>query len=266
MKIETLDDWNGVLTGCGCCPMPVCPVPTTECQSLDGFGQVGHAVYHIPTQTYYRTIRTDYADGGFYQVESPSAHWTELGGVWIEPVDLQYTDGDPKTGTATETKSNPVDIDASRSASIAAMESGANWATMTKGDSCSSTREDLIPFGFNPAYHVYAVFSRYRWIIPDTWPGSYFKLTWDLVFFPEGYDPEDPGSPQPSPVESNTWTWPGPGDPEDEDSWKSGWYENPIPSEPGENRVVNLRFECYKSAKFGVKPQVAGEAVDLPES
>ena len=34
MKIETLEDWNSILEGCGCCPMPVCPVPERECESI----------------------------------------------------------------------------------------------------------------------------------------------------------------------------------------------------------------------------------------
>jgi len=101
--------------------------------------------------------------------------------------------------------------------------------------------------------------ARFRWVIPDTWPGSYFKITWDIVTYPT--DPEA----EPSYVQDLTWTWPGPGDPEDEDSWKSEWYEIEPPGEPGERKIVNIRFECYKSAKFGVKPQVTGEAVELPD-
>ena len=37
MKIETKEDWNMVLEGCGCCPMPLCPVPTMECESVNGY-------------------------------------------------------------------------------------------------------------------------------------------------------------------------------------------------------------------------------------
>lgn len=116
---------------------------------------------------------------------------------------------------------------------------------------------------------------RFRDVIPQDWgadfaaPGSYFKISWDLVFFPEGHDPEDPESPQPEKVggpdsPSETWTWVGPGDPEDDDSWKGPWYVIDSPTEPGEVRRVNKRFECYNSTKFGNRPQVTGEAVELP--
>lgn len=112
---------------------------------------------------------------------------------------------------------------------------------------------------------AFGIKSRFRWVIPDTHPGSYFKITWDVVFFPEGYDTEDPESPQPEVVAADqTWTWVGPGDPEDEDSWKSDWYELAPPESSGQVRVVNIRFECYRSTKFGVKPQVTGEAYEIP--
>ena len=33
--IETLEDWNSQLAECGCCPMPTCPLPTKECESIE---------------------------------------------------------------------------------------------------------------------------------------------------------------------------------------------------------------------------------------
>jgi hypothetical protein len=101
------------------------------------------------------------------------------------------------------------------------------------------------------------VAARFRWAIPNTHSGSFFKITWDVAFFPATGDPSAVST-------DNTWEWTGPGDPEEEASWKSDWYEIPIPTEPGENRVVNVRYECYRSTKFGMKPQVTGEAVTLP--
>ncbi len=35
MKIDTLDTWNLILGGCGCCPMPTCPTPEKECESIE---------------------------------------------------------------------------------------------------------------------------------------------------------------------------------------------------------------------------------------
>jgi hypothetical protein len=99
--------------------------------------------------------------------------------------------------------------------------------------------------------------ARFRWVIPDTWAGSHFKITWDVVFFPE-----DESAPTVIATDQ-TWTWIGPGDPEDADTWKSEWHEVPVPTAPGETRVVNIRFECYQGP-YGNKPQITGEAYDIP--
>lgn len=128
--------------------------------------------------------------------------------------------------------------------------------------------------------------TRYRWVIPDTFEGSYFKVTWDILEEPDGWDatiddpdyeppvPNDPPEPIPqvpdpdAPDRSfvsqdNTWEWAGPGT-SDPDSWKSSWYEIDPPTVPGTRRVVNTRFECYRSP-YGNKPQVTGEGVTLPD-
>lgn len=135
---------------------------------------------------------------------------------------------------------------------------------------------------------------RYCWVIPDTFAGSYFKITWDVLEEPDGWNAtiNDPGETLPDPLpegydtaeawwaehqvpdpaapdrsfvsEDNTWEWTGPGDPEDEDSWKSGWYSIDPPSVPGTRRVVNIRFECYRS-DYGSKPEITGEGVTLPD-
>ena len=134
------------------------------------------------------------------------------------------------------------------------------------GEECkSSTAQDPTPIVGDSTVAVTVIASRFKWIIPNTWTGSYFKITWDVVFFPDGYDPEDAESPQPEVVAADqTWTWTGPGDPEDADTWKSGWHELPPPTEPGEVRVVNVRFECYRPTRFGIKPQTTGEGYEIP--
>jgi hypothetical protein len=114
---------------------------------------------------------------------------------------------------------------------------------------------------------------RLRWKIPsiynplgnstDPFPGTYFKISWDIGFFPVDYVWNDPESPQPELVSSETWEWEGPGDHDDPegDTWLSDWYDVPIPDRSGENRIVNVRYECYKGP-FGSKPQVLGAAFD----
>lgn len=112
---------------------------------------------------------------------------------------------------------------------------------------------------------TYITKTRYRWVVPDTWTGSYFKVTWDILEEPVGWDDETPTVDRSFFLTDQTWEWTGPGDPEDADSWKSGWYEIAPPEDPGERRVVNIRFECYRCPLFGNKPQVTGEAVELPD-
>ena len=128
---------------------------------------------------------------------------------------------------------------------------------IANGSSCESLIEILATDADGEATEINWKQSRFKWVIPDTWEGSYFKITWDIVNFPEDGDPSAVST-------DNTWEWEGPGDPENEDSWKSGSYDIPVPSVEGESRVVNVRFECYKSTKFGVKPQVTGEAYEYP--
>jgi hypothetical protein len=122
---------------------------------------------------------------------------------------------------------------------------GKEFGVDTNGESCISIHGCAT-----------ATKSRFRWVIPDTHAGTYFKITWDVVFFPTTGDPVAVST-------DNTWEWTGPGDPEDEDTWKSGWYEIPVPEEPGENRGVNIRFECY-AGPYGHLPQITGEAVEIP--
>lgn len=122
--------------------------------------------------------------------------------------------------------------------------------------------------------------SRYRWEIPAEWTGSYFKITWDTVFYPDGWDamiddpdytppdplpdpappiPQipDPDAPTPSFVsEDLTYEWTG-GDRE------SAWYELDIPTEEGEVKVVNIRYICYRGP-YGSKPQTTGDAWTPP--
>lgn len=160
-----------------------------------------------------------------------------------------------------------------------------------------------------PSSNMTKVRSRFR--IPESHLGSYFKITYDIVEIPDGWDamiddPEyvvpdpptgdpvpqvpKPGRPERSFVsQDNVVTWTGPGTPvpdpiieDDEQSpdfgevtnqvaidaaeatWLTPWFEIPPPTVEGERRVVNIRFTCYHGTKYGVKPQVTGEALELP--
>jgi hypothetical protein len=102
---------------------------------------------------------------------------------------------------------------------------------------------------------------RFRFRIPNTHLGSKFTITYDVAEFPEDEEVD------PSFVsEDNVVEWVGFGDPEDPDgdSWLTDWIEIDPPEISGERRVVNIRYTCYSGDKFGVKPQVMGEAFEPP--
>lgn len=242
--LETLDDWNAILSNGYCCTMPECPIPSRECEQINGFTYINYVI--DVSGTLYKKARYDYADGGFTQQEVLLDHWVTLGGDTIVEQDIINTDGDPKTGAITPTYSNIVDVAASIASGFSAMDAALDWDTMTlAGTGCSAGAAEQA-----------RTYCRFKWTIPDTFEGTYFKITWDVVTFPDTGDPVAVST-------DNTWEWTGPGDPEDEDSWKSGWYDIAVPGEPGETRVVNIRFECY-TGPYGHMPQVTGEAYEYP--
>ena len=105
---------------------------------------------------------------------------------------------------------------------------------------------------------------RFRFAIPQTFTGVYFKITWDIVFYPEGSDPTNPNDPDASFAQQDaTWEWTGPGVVGNDSSWQSPWFEIPVPEYPGENHVRNIRFECYRS-KYGQLPQTMGIPYESP--
>lgn len=85
-----------------------------------------------------------------------------------------------------------------------------------------------------------------------------FDITYDVAEFPTVGDPSFVS--QDNVVE---WTGPGTGSSSDP-SWLTPWVEIDPPEVPGERRVVNIRYTCYTGTKYGSKPQVMGEALELP--
>ena len=282
MKIEILDDWNTVLGGCDCCEMPECPLPSKECESISDSLSCGYTLANHDENTpeeealLYTQVLDELVTHGSEEEGGPSTISTlytkslvdgscvvgSSGSLpsWLPGV--IYSDGYTKSGT-TYTKyyeETPYSYAQTRTITYSApAEFGElEFADQVKGAECIAEYEKILnPYGFRRK-------TRFKWVVPDTWEGSYFKISWDIAFFPEGYDAEDPGSPQPELVNSGTWEWTGPGNPEDEDSWKSGWYEIDPPEEPGETRIVNVRYECYRSTRLGIKPQITGEAYGIP--
>lgn len=98
--------------------------------------------------------------------------------------------------------------------------------------------------------------SRYRWQVPTDHLGTYFLITWDVYFFPTAGDPVAVDVDL-----TEEWAGPGTGDQSDS-SWDVGtWYSLAVPTEPGQHRVVNVRYICRHGNIYGTKPQTTGEAV-----
>ena len=265
MKIETLDDWNLILGGCGCCLMPSCPTPTQECESINATAYINYAEKNAgPPLVHYKITRDDYSGGGFYQLEYDPIYRLSMGGSFVEPGTIIVTTANPLTGSITTTNSVVVDPATAQSAAEARMLTELDWATMTTFSQCTSSRDDK-EVTFSSDTMTSLRWSRFRWVIPDDFEGNYFKITWDVIEEPDGWDDSPPTASRSFVLTDQTWEWTGPGDPDDEDSWKSGWYQLDPPSVDGIRRVVNIRFECYKSAKMGVAPQLTGDAVELPD-
>lgn len=394
MKIETQQDWNAVLIGCGCCPMPECPVPTKECESITkdicGFALPIHpdnapedACRRFAVKTsvfeWNYTALNDHSythENASSGLESITEHadytYTETKGLsdgacvttFEEESNSSYVsvflerNGDgtgdnfhigkktTTTETTTGSRSSASPVCAGQSTSQTDVEYGilpenqpepplpqypyppdlppdepgtlvttdggtcsggplsptADWTKDAETYTLTDPEYDSDPGGYE-SFSSVATYTvayseellsadlfdgysfpedangsvcaalrecsgatkvRFRWIVPESHTGSYFKITWQILTEPDGWDDEESESPpERSLSEDQTWVWDGPGDPEDEDSWKSGWYDIEPPSVPGTRRVVNIRFECYRSTKFGVKPQVTGEGVEL---
>jgi len=98
---------------------------------------------------------------------------------------------------------------------------------------------------------------RFRFKIPSSHTGTFFKITYDIAEFPT-----DLLVPAFYVSEDNVIEWTGRGDPEDPEdaSWLTDWVEMEPPDESGERRVVNIRYTCYRETKYGVKPQITGES------
>jgi hypothetical protein len=114
--------------------------------------------------------------------------------------------------------------------------------------------------GSSPSTSIYRKL-RFRFRIPNTHLGSKFTITYDVAEFPEDEEVDPSFVSQDNVVE---WTGPGNQEDPDGDSWLTPWVELNPPEISGERRIVNIRYTCYTGTKYGVKPQVMGEAFEPP--
>lgn len=260
--IETLTDWNTRLGYCGCCEMPACPTPVLTSQKIDADASLSWQVFTTGVG-YKRDRRTSYADGGHELMRNIPAYKARINGVTFETAPLTLVETvPPLTGAATFTYENIIsagDITTARAEGYARLETEKDWDTdgISTG-SGKSKRTNIEPVGGSSDNLISVIFFRFRFRIPTSHLGSYFKITYDIGEFPTTGDPSFVS-------QDNVVEWTGPGSGASSDpSWLTPWVEVDPPTDPGERRVVNIRFTCYHGTKYGVKPQVTGEALEIP--
>jgi hypothetical protein len=315
--IETLEDWNARLSGCGCCPMPECPEfsvvqagkygmgqrcsvnmwneilesPTPSCTNLRGTWSSAVRVVtednppHESTRT--RTVSRSGANqdcsatldyDGFptnYEAFATRISRAWSGGTLTEVWRYVNTSPDPdetSTYTLVETYSGFLSEEDSLAATLnnATLTTDADtWSDDSVGSSFPVARyvafiDDYLtstcpPVGVVTRIDLYK--KRFRFRIPNTHLGSKFTITYDVAEFPEDEEVDPSFVSQDNVVE---WTGPGNQEDPDGDSWLTPWVELNPPEISGERRIVNIRYTCYSGDKFGVKPQVMGEAFEPP--
>lgn len=115
---------------------------------------------------------------------------------------------------------------------------------------------------------------RYGWCIPEEHYGSYYRIEWDEVFFPQGWDDSQDSNPPEPQLTPRAWEWTGaPTYPNESasDSNSSDFFDSssdercspwsPIIQVPdglsGEVEIRNVRVLCYRSSlgqKFQLYP------------
>lgn len=285
--IETLDDWNKRLAGDCCCLMPECPTPTKDCESIfsdfhtDYDGGAGGGLTNLPFglyRSYTTTVvyencsessTTTYAT----LIDEPESPCGEEGPdaevSSTEPETCEDTEENPRgeykgiryTGAVKYTPEAWLEDVLPFQAAITFADP--KCAPFYSNQGCLSELRISTEFGAN-YYTANFTLTRFRWKIPDIHKGSYFKITWDILNEPFRWnDAKKPTGPRTYLLEDQTYEWSGnAGGGTDR---YSGWYVIPTPNFNGQRRVVNVRFECYRSENYGNKPQVTGEAVTLPD-
>ncbi len=270
--ITTLSQWNAALGQCGCCEMRECETPVLECQAKNYVP----CVFFVDTGSgiqMWKKRRTGAADEDI-TVETRSGQWLPFEDFYT--CDEEITT-DPPEEEAVNEYLEPVTCE-DMTAALAALV--ADYTGEFVGDGCAAIYQ-CYPLSANVA--VAAV--RYRWRVPPCHPGSWYRIDWDEVFFPQAYldwladaqaDPDgievfDPNA-NPPPVlptiTPKSWTWTGAAlgpcdydDPENDYDYRfalasriSPWSLDVIPPAPGIVELRNARVQCYRNP-FGTVSQ-----------
>lgn len=199
----------------------------------------------------WKSIRYDWADGGFELYTVDPAYRAYLGGDTVQGPSESFSEGFPKTGTKTETDTGAVDAPTQLALGIAAIEAyGVDWSTMDKTTGTSIL--DAISGRGDPdsgASYCVINYGRFKWKVPHTHTGTYYKIEWDLEFTPAGGgDPEL--------TTGGSWEWTGPGDPGDDSTWLSPWQYIDPPALPGQIRIRNIKAYNLSASPYGIRPSI----------
>ncbi len=197
-------------------------------------------------------------DSGPYNIcpvvsHSPGAGWSFSGST--------YTKSEAITGPAGTRTLSVVFSDPVTPETLAAELASKTWEDDGETGDCSASR--LIPPDCPDSISSLTK-ARFRFRIPSTHTGSYFKIEADLVFYPADWE-EEGGTP-PSIVSEHSLEWTGPGEGGDDDpSRLTDWIEIEAPESAGTIQIRNIAFTCYRPTLYGAKPQFLGESFIPPE-
>lgn len=208
MKILTSQDYE-LIASCCSCPMPSCPEPRKECESITGHGWLQGYFNEDEPDTWNR-IRYGKFKQQYQASNGESGHWYEhvvdpmlevvVGVVQIStPVYTTTQGGGNAWGLPIERiYSNPMEVEAAAGAMYAMIEAAIDWDNedMLKQAECQSTKwHNFNWWGGGPAAgaDLVATHARYRFGVPEDFstpeaPRSTWEMQWDEVFFPKEYD------------------------------------------------------------------------------
>lgn len=275
--IETLQDWNNRMPCC--CAIPGCPMPELVCESLAGeVRAVGYGTFSSsePTLEINQQMIHTYGGGGVVTYGYDTCTDVRFAGQWLSnPVSSEVANnGLPQTGTLTVSYAVPVTIASIRADGLTIMDAAKDWndSDLVKENACA-TSYDPDPFYPGVSLVLTVIFWRYKWRIPDTFTGNYFKITWDVVERslaelgePENRQVDDPPV-DPSFIENDTtWEWTRPEIITGPESFESAWYEAILPTAEAQREIFNIRYACRRpeDSRYGVKPELLGESYELP--
>ena len=217
------------------------------------------------------TVFTDYraliGDNSLWAYTSPGVFTYHY---FIDTTDPATQVNDTYEDTVTVSFLDPFDA-----VTLAAKLAGMSFDDDANGTDCSA---EMAEDGECEGMMVTARSSRARFKIPATWAdqvtgltvpftGTYFKITYDIIEEPTGWDDAEPTVFRSFFLEDQVltpWIGPGTGAPDDP-SWFTDWITLDPPSVPGIRRIVNIRFVCRENWFVGVVPQTTGDAVELPD-